>query len=133
MKTDYLFNADLLSPSPLVAEALALREAIQLAHNLQWPKCLFESHNIHVIKAFRGEINVGEIESITRDIIHQKTSFDLCGFLWVNRKGNECANLVARACLNGSLPPSWVVMPHPPLQSLLAREAVIARNPNRLV
>ncbi|KAJ1386097.1 Ribonuclease H-like superfamily [Sesbania bispinosa] len=117
------FSEENPSSLPLIAEALALREAIQLAHDLQWLKCLFESDNIQVVKACRGEVNIGEIEAIIRDITHKKPSFALCGFLWVNRKGNESSNLVARACLNGSLPTSWLVRPHPPLKNLLLKEA----------
>ncbi|KAJ1425214.1 Ribonuclease H-like superfamily [Sesbania bispinosa] len=110
------------APSPLIAEALALREAIHLAHNLQWSKCLFESDNIQVIDACRGESKVGEIEAIVTDMAYLQPSFARCGFTWVKREGNECANFVARSCLRGSLPPDWVIRPPPQLRALLSKD-----------
>ncbi|KAJ1410340.1 Ribonuclease H-like superfamily [Sesbania bispinosa] len=116
----------ILAPSPMVAEALALREAMLLASNLQWPKCLFESDNLSLIKACRQEIQIGEIKGIIRDIIALKPNFQHCGFLWTNRKGNEVAHLVATSTLHGSIPPNWVVNPHPALRGLLQQEALQA-------
>ncbi|KAJ1422669.1 Ribonuclease H-like superfamily [Sesbania bispinosa] len=117
----------ILAPSPLVAEALALREAMLLASNLQWKKCMFESDNLSLIKACRQELQIGEIEAITQDVLSLKANFHLCGFLWTNQKGNEAAHLVARSTLNGSIPLNWTVNPHPALRNLLHQEAMQAR------
>ncbi|KAJ1411045.1 Reverse transcriptase-like [Sesbania bispinosa] len=94
-------------PSPLMAEALALREAIVLAHNLQWPRCLFESGNIQVVRASREE---GKMQKL-------------------NMKGNEVANHVARSALRGPVPIDWVSHPHPPLRVLLEKDITTQRRP----
>ncbi|KAJ1437012.1 Ribonuclease H-like superfamily [Sesbania bispinosa] len=110
------------APSPLVAEALALREAIQMAHNLQWSKCLFESDNIQVINVCRGDTPVGEIEANVTDVAYLQSSFARCGFIWVKREENESVNFVAQSCLRGSLPPNWVIQPPPQLCALLSKD-----------
>ncbi|KAJ1382729.1 Ribonuclease H-like superfamily, partial [Sesbania bispinosa] len=104
-------------------EAMALREAVQLAHNLQWPKCIFESDNIQVVSAARRDYQVWEIESIVQDVITLSDGFQLCGFVWVGRDGNQVANFIARACLRGSLPLGWVTRPPPPLKHLLHQDS----------
>ncbi|KAJ1379243.1 Ribonuclease H-like superfamily [Sesbania bispinosa] len=109
--------------NPQTAEALAIREGVLLAHNLQQRKCIFESDNLKVISACREEEKVGEIAIIIQDILTMKPSFELCGFTWTPREGNEAANFLARAAIRGSLSADWVLNPHPPLSRILQKEA----------
>ncbi|KAJ1408204.1 Endonuclease/exonuclease/phosphatase superfamily [Sesbania bispinosa] len=74
------------------------------------------------IWGIRGESTVGEIEAIVTDVAYLQPSFARCGFTWVKREGNECANFVARSCLRGSLPPNWVIRPPPQLRALLSKD-----------
>ncbi|KAJ1377536.1 Ribonuclease H-like superfamily [Sesbania bispinosa] len=48
--------------SPLVAEALAIREAAMLAYNLNFNKVSFESDNLPIIEACRGERRLAEVD-----------------------------------------------------------------------
>lgn len=51
----------LFSPNALVAEALALREAIHLCHLLKLPKSTLESDNLDFIETCRGNMVIREI------------------------------------------------------------------------
>ncbi|KAJ1388002.1 Reverse transcriptase-like [Sesbania bispinosa] len=53
---------------PLAAKALAIREAAMLAYNLNWERVIFESDNLPLIEACRGERRIAEIELILLDI-----------------------------------------------------------------
>ncbi|KAJ1407551.1 Reverse transcriptase-like [Sesbania bispinosa] len=68
--------------SPIIVEALALREAILMAYNLQWNHCVFELDNLQLIRACRKEISIRVIQAIVRDVLTLEEGFLLCGFLW---------------------------------------------------
>ncbi|KAJ1403308.1 Reverse transcriptase zinc-binding domain [Sesbania bispinosa] len=89
--------------SPLVAEALALREAVLAAYNMQWNKGV-----------------VADILTVAEGFIH-------CGFTWVQRQANKVAYHIAQAVLANNLPPSWSSV-HPSwLLELLSQDS--ARRP----
>lgn len=58
----------IVAPSPLVAEALALREAISMAVNLQIPSVNFEYDNQCLIETCRGRAIKEEVRGIITDI-----------------------------------------------------------------
>ncbi|KAJ1430901.1 Ribonuclease H superfamily [Sesbania bispinosa] len=55
--------------SPIVAEALALREAILSAYNFNWQRIVLESDCLLLIEACRREKVVAEIKGIVEDIL----------------------------------------------------------------
>ncbi|KAJ1390062.1 Reverse transcriptase-like [Sesbania bispinosa] len=63
--------------SPLLAEALAVREAMLIAGNLGMPRVIFELDSLG------------------------------CGFTWVSREGNLVAHLLASLAKLDLLPPNW--------------------------
>ncbi|KAJ1402621.1 Ribonuclease H-like superfamily [Sesbania bispinosa] len=108
--------------SPLVAEALALREAITAAYNLGWSRVVLESDCLPLIEACRKEKSLGEIHLIVLDILSVASGLIYCGFTWIRRNGNEVAHCVAKAESTNSLPLSWSSS-HPHwLESILARD-----------
>lgn len=56
-----LVVARIYDPSPLVAEAVSLREAFLVGKNLHLQKVIFESDNLTLIEACRGEKVIREI------------------------------------------------------------------------
>ncbi|KAJ1418531.1 Ribonuclease H-like superfamily [Sesbania bispinosa] len=90
--------------SPLVAEALGLRQAMNLAINMGWERVIFESDCLVLIDACRSGVSKAEIIPILRDILSMKAFFVHCGFTWVRRQGNEAAHQVAHAHRLRSLP-----------------------------
>ncbi|KAJ1388799.1 Ribonuclease H-like superfamily [Sesbania bispinosa] len=93
--------------SPLVAEALALREAVLAAYNMQWNKVIFESDCLILIEACRKEKVVVEIQGVVADILTVVEGFIHCGFTWVQRQANKVAHHIVQAVLANNLPPSW--------------------------
>lgn len=103
--------------SPLMAEALSLREAMAFAGNLGISSIEIENDCLELIKACKGEINRGEIFNILKDIHHLKGSFQQIKFVWVPREANRVAHLIAYLASRNCLPLNWIW--DPPL-SLLA-------------
>lgn len=82
--------------SPLVAEAMGIREAMLLTSNLFISSAVFESDNLNVIEACRGNLQREEIRSILLDIKALRNHFQRCGFPWTPREGNEVAHCIAK-------------------------------------
>ncbi|KAJ1399698.1 Ribonuclease H-like superfamily [Sesbania bispinosa] len=111
------------APSPLLAEALALREAITAAYNFNWSRVVFESDFQILIEACRRERSVAQIKLIVKDILTVASGFFHCGFTWVQRLGNSAAHKVAQACLSDSLASCWSGSPPPWLQDHLDQDS----------
>ncbi|KAJ1430568.1 Ribonuclease H superfamily [Sesbania bispinosa] len=94
--------------SPLVAEALTLREAILATYNFNWNKVVFESDCLTLIEACRKDKVVAEIQGVVADILTVAEGFIHCGFTWVRRQGNKVAHQITQASISNSLPLSWV-------------------------
>lgn len=82
--------------SPLLAEALAMREVVQVAANCGVPKIILESDCLQLVQACRKECQNGEISAVVTDIIQLKGCFKQCGITWVYRSGNEVAHTLAK-------------------------------------
>lgn len=106
--------------SPLLAEALALREAVAVASNFGVTRVLFENDNLNLINACRGEDKWGEIQTIIQDISLYKTHFQKVGFTWVEIRGNAVAHQLAHLAMTNSLPLHWRWSTPPSLQDLIA-------------
>ncbi|XP_057445040.1 uncharacterized protein LOC130737306 [Lotus japonicus] len=106
-----------LAPSPLVAEGLALREAMLLMTNLDCKKACLESDSKTLIEACRGVKESGSLKTIVTDIKRLSFQFDECNFQWTKRQGNVVAHEVAKLIYDDMLPPLWSSNP-PPMSKL---------------
>lgn len=103
----------------MVAEALALREAVVFATNLKFEHVLFESDSLVLVEACRGNIVRKEIELIIKDINSFREDFTSMGLLWTRRLDNSIADLVAHLAASLSLPRAWIYNPPPTLASAI--------------
>lgn len=95
------------SASSLQAEVVALRDAVNLAHNLDLGKVLVECDNLELVKNCKNEMVSGEIQHLVHDILLYKTKFRHFGLTWVHRKGNEVAHHLAALYSRDLLPLNW--------------------------
>ncbi|XP_057430912.1 uncharacterized protein LOC130723795 [Lotus japonicus] len=112
--------------SPLVAEALALREAALLAHNLHWTHVIFESDNQMLIEACKGKNRIGIIYNILMDIKELTKNLQFMSFSWTPRRCNETAHNIADLCKRRLLPPNWLLQPPPSVRRALVQDAMRA-------
>ncbi|KAJ1406729.1 Ribonuclease H-like superfamily [Sesbania bispinosa] len=82
--------------SPLIVEALAVREGVLLVSATPWPKILIESDNQSVIEETRGGNQQWAINQIVRDTITLSRYIPFCGFIWTRREGNNLAHTLAQ-------------------------------------
>ncbi|KAF7821099.1 reverse transcriptase [Senna tora] len=107
------------SASPLVAEALALREGICACANLSLEGVYFETDCQVLYEALLGDSIPWVIEPIIADIkslLQQNLSFSVH---WILRSLNVVADWVARRALKQTLPPLWSIFPPVDLKRLL--------------
>lgn len=116
------FTGKVFATSPLVAEAMALREAISLAANLSIENVLLESDSLDLINACRGETEIGEIRNIVQDVKHMRMSFRKCGFTWIHRSGNNLGHTLAQKVQRNLIPPSWTQILPQDIQQILQEE-----------
>lgn len=86
-------------PSPLMAEGMALREALQRSKDLGLMRLNVESDSKTLIDSILGKNIVPEIYGIVADILLLSPSFDYVSFKWISRKANYAADLVAKQVL----------------------------------
>lgn len=111
-----------LANSALMAETLVLRDAMIFAENLRLDNLIFESDNLVLIQACRGDSEVRSILNIIHDIRILRSHFRSVSFTWVSRDGNQGAHLVAEQyCLN-NLPLQWFHFPPTVLKAVLCAE-----------
>ncbi|XP_057418916.1 uncharacterized protein LOC130713137 [Lotus japonicus] len=116
------FAKSVHAPSLLTAEALAVREALLLASNLELKHIIIESDNLQLIKACRESGSIGQIWNILRDIHSLRRGFEECTFSWRPRDGNQAAHELAAATATYSLPPNWFCHRTPSLNRALNRD-----------
>ncbi|KAJ1420322.1 Ribonuclease H-like superfamily [Sesbania bispinosa] len=109
--------------SPLIAEALAVREGVLLASATPWPKILIESDNQQVIEAIRGGTQQWAINQIVRDTITSSRFLPFCGFLWTNREGNNLAHVLAQLTMASGSPFRLVSSLPPAVLEIAASDA----------
>lgn len=80
--------------SALVAEALALREALQFGRSIHLQHVIVESDNMTLVEDCKEMKEIREIQNILHDIKFLKSGFMNCGFTWVKRIGNKVANQI---------------------------------------
>lgn len=118
--------------SPLLAEALSLREGLVFAVSLGIQCLVAENDSLDLIRACRGELQNGEILSLIGDIQCLKTRFQKIGFTWVPREGNKVAHQIAALASHHNLPACWTWRPPPSLSSLIQKDKqLLLRHSNR--
>lgn len=108
--------------SALLAEALALREAIQAAANFSIPKVILESDCLPLIRACRKEIKIGEISMVVQDIIFLRREFQSCGFTWTHRSKNEAAHTVAKLHKLNRIQGNWIAFMPAQLRTIIDKD-----------
>lgn len=115
-------TSNIFEYSAIVAEAIALRKAVALVVSLNSSDVLFESDCMDLIEACRKNKKKKELDCIIKDIEEFSKNFNSMGFLWVNRKGNLVADMVASLASKNELNRNWVSYPPPLLMSVLDLE-----------
>lgn len=108
--------------SPLVAEAISLREAVSLAVNLNLQQVIFESDNQTLIEVCNRNTVRKEIEGIIEDIFSLRTEFHNSIFTRTKREGNYCAHVIASLARDNLLHGSWLLRPPPLLRRALVTD-----------
>lgn len=86
----------ILAPNPFVAEAIAMREALLLAMNLEFPKIYVFSDNLKLVSLIRERKREWIVDPLLRDIQRLRSTFRTCGFFWTPRQNNQQAHSHAR-------------------------------------
>ena len=85
--------------TPLMAEGLALREAVQTCVTLGVKAVTFQSDSSQLIKAVTGGVTTIELYSVVADIHSFVSVFDSVSFSWIPRERNVIADALAKAAL----------------------------------
>ena len=98
--------------SPLVAEGLAVREAVLKCRELGLARIRIESDSAVLIKALQTEASLAGLYGILTDILSVTSSFDFVSFKWISRDNNVVADTLAKQILSFELgliaPPTFV-------------------------
>ncbi|WZZ92274.1 hypothetical protein YC2023_120853 [Brassica napus] len=89
--------------SPLIAEGLALREAVEKCRDLGLTKIRCESDCAQLIKALTLDHPLAELYDIVADIEAVALSFDFVSFTWISRERNRDADSSAKQVLSAEL------------------------------
>lgn len=85
--------------SPLIAEGLALRDAVAACLALGLKEVKFESDSDQLIKAINRKEPTLELYGIVSDILWMANEFDIAVFSWIPRLKNCVADVVAKRAL----------------------------------
>ena len=89
--------------SPLMAEALALRDAILTCKRMKIKKLRFESDSAQLIKIVNSKSSVPELHGVVSDILACCLAFEFVCFVWIPRERNTIADLLAKNALIASV------------------------------
>lgn len=119
--------------SPIIAEALAVREALAFAINCNMGKVLIETDCKELVRACKQEIKVGEIMALVQDIENLRNNNPDIGLTWTPREGNVAAHHVALLGSRNALPAIWTSVPPPSLKQIidLDKERILDRPAQR--
>lgn len=85
--------------SPLVAEALALLEAVIKCKEIGYTRLCCESDSSQLIQAVNSVSNASELYSIVADIRALASSFEAISFRWIPREFTVVADSLAKRIL----------------------------------
>lgn len=106
--------------SPLHAEILAMKEAHELANNLNLKYIIFESDNQELISCCKKKETHWQISPILKRIEELRGNFDTVAYSWCRREANESADEIASLCKKFMLPRYWMSCPPPSLNEKIA-------------
>lgn len=92
-------NRSIYVGSALVAEGLALREALTTCKALELKRVTCVSDSAQLIKALNTEEFHSELYGILSDVGELLCSFDVISFHWIPREKNCMADKTAKQCL----------------------------------
>ncbi|KAF3551099.1 hypothetical protein DY000_02005193 [Brassica cretica] len=93
-------NTSSFVTSPLMAEGLAMRDAIRKCKELGIWRFRCESDSTQLIKALNSKMEPPELYGIIADIRLDCTTFDSVSFIWIPRLRNVDADRLAKQALN---------------------------------
>ena len=106
--------------SPRVAEAIAIREGLNLGIAMNVSKVIIESDAESIVKSFEiSKTPASDIVVLVQDCLELKNSFGSCQFNFVKRGCNRAAHDCARKALSSGLSGLWTST-LPPWGSLLS-------------
>ena len=89
--------------SPLVAESLALRQALRYCRNLEIKEIRCQSDSTQLVKAIKEGNSNMEIYGTVADILFMVECFDFISFEWLSREKNSIADSLAKNILVGEV------------------------------
>ncbi|KAG5411639.1 hypothetical protein IGI04_007958 [Brassica rapa subsp. trilocularis] len=89
--------------SPLIAEGLAMREAVSKCKELGLTRLRCESDCEQLVKALTSDSPLAELYSIVSDIKNVALSFEVVSFSWISREKNNDADSLAKQALVAEL------------------------------
>lgn len=105
--------------SPVIVEALAVREALALASNCDIGRAIVETDCRELVQAKK---KIREIMSIVQDILSFKHANPSLGVTWTPREGNLAAYHVALLSSRNVLPLNWIFDPPSSLQRIFEQD-----------
>ena len=85
--------------SALVAEALALREALATCIDKGIRRVHFKSDSLQLIKAINSSSSYPEVYGVVADILSLSLAFECIYFSWIQRGNNKEADALAKQAL----------------------------------
>ncbi|KAL0843027.1 hypothetical protein Bca101_016272 [Brassica carinata] len=85
--------------SALMAEGLALLEAVRTGHRDGLQSVVFESDSAQIIKAINSRSTLPDLYGVLADIVSLVASFDSVYFVWISRERNALADKLAKSAL----------------------------------
>ncbi|WZY78965.1 hypothetical protein YC2023_025349 [Brassica napus] len=92
-------SLELYVPSPLVAEGMALREALLHAQALGFNKLCIKSDAQIIIRAINRRDPIKELCGILQDILNLSCYLSVSSFIFISRKDNMAADALAKRVL----------------------------------
>ncbi|KAL0796995.1 hypothetical protein Bca101_068372 [Brassica carinata] len=86
--------------SALMGEALAMRMAILKCNELGLQNIRCESDSKLLINSINNGNSIPELYGVVADILRISANFVSIVFVWISRKKNMAADLLAKQCLN---------------------------------
>lgn len=89
--------------SPLLAEGLAVREALLQCRDLGIARIRCESDSTTLVKILNSETTNSELYGVASDILSLASSFEIISFVWIPRERNFVADGLAKQVLSVEL------------------------------
>ncbi|RYR09735.1 hypothetical protein Ahy_B05g078136 [Arachis hypogaea] len=118
------FTGKIQANSSIIAEAMAIRQALIIVNNLQLGKTLIESDNQRLVQAIKSKSSIGRAWAIIQDIQILLEALPEKGLTWTPRNGNLLAHAVAKAAEAETLSPNWSLQPPTEICNIIQKESL---------